>query len=61
MLKLSKDFYTVNNIADMLQVNPFTVRRWIREGHLKAVKFQRLVRIEKEELRRYLRKSGVNI
>ena len=30
--------YTVNQISDMLQTNPETVRRWIRDGKLKASK-----------------------
>jgi len=29
--------YSVKEIADMLQTNPETVRRWIRSGKLKAV------------------------
>lgn len=30
--------YSVKDIADMLQTNPETVRRWIRKGKLKASK-----------------------
>ena len=31
-------YYTVLQIASKLNVNPETVRRWIREGRLKAIK-----------------------
>ena len=31
-------YYTVCKVASMLNVNPETVRRWIRKGDLKAIK-----------------------
>lgn len=31
-----KDEYTVNEVAEIFQTNPETVRKWIREGKLKA-------------------------
>lgn len=30
--------YTVKDVAEMLQVNPETVRRWIRDNKLRAEK-----------------------
>ena len=31
------DTYSVKEIADMLNTNPETVRRWIRSGKLEAI------------------------
>ena len=32
-------------IADEMRVAPSTVRRWIREGYLRAVRFGRTIRV----------------
>ncbi len=33
------EFYTVDDIAKRLKVNPETVRRWLRTGELKGFQF----------------------
>jgi len=35
------DTYSVREIADMLNTNPETVRRWIRPGKLEAIQESR--------------------
>jgi excisionase family DNA binding protein len=51
--------YNVKQIADMLNTNPETVRRWIREGKLKAVQISRKDGnvIEENEFQRFLKVS----
>ena len=39
--KLLKRTYTVQQIAEMLDVKPETVRRWIRNGKMKATQMSR--------------------
>lgn len=45
-------FFTAEEMADYLKVSSQTVRAWIRDGKVKAVKFGRSWRITDEELRR---------
>ena len=40
--------------AQMLDVNPETVRNWLREGKLQGVKVGRLWRIAENELQRFI-------
>lgn len=49
--------YSVKQIADMLGTNPETVRRWIREGKLKAIQVSRKSGniITESELKRFLK------
>jgi excisionase family DNA binding protein len=53
-------FLTVQEVAEVLRVDASAVRRWIRNGELKAVQFGggRTVRVPAEELRRW-QKAGV--
>ena len=37
------DTYSVKEIADMLNTNPETVRRWIRSGKLEAIQESNLL------------------
>lgn len=47
-----KPVYTVEEFAQIMGVKPLTVRRWIKNGELKAFKLGRTVRISKDELKR---------
>ncbi|WP_066647661.1 MULTISPECIES: helix-turn-helix domain-containing protein [Clostridia] len=49
--------YTVKEVAEMLDTNPETVRRWIRSGKLKAEKSSRKDGnvIQEDDLYKYLR------
>ena len=49
--------YSVKQIADMLNTNPETVRRWIRDGKLKAVQVSRKDgnMIDENEFQRFIK------
>ena len=47
--------YTVAEVAQELKVSDRTVRKWMHDGKIKYVKFGRNVRIEAEELERFIR------
>jgi excisionase family DNA binding protein len=48
---MAREFYTPGQVAEMLQVSPATVRRWIREGQLPAQRVgPRLYRIRREDV-----------
>lgn len=47
-------FYSAEEIAEYLKVGAQTVRAWIREGKVKAVKFGRSWRVADEELKRII-------
>ncbi|MFO1483870.1 MAG: helix-turn-helix domain-containing protein [Verrucomicrobiaceae bacterium] len=46
-------FYTVRQISQRHQVHEVSVRRWLREGRLRAVRLGRVVRVSAEELQRF--------
>ena len=48
-------FYTTDEIANILQVDPESVRRYVRSGKLKAVKLGgKFIRIEKADLQNFI-------
>lgn len=47
-------YLTIDQAAAILQVNPMTVRRWIKAGKLPAVTFQGLYRIDAAELESFM-------
>ena len=51
--------YITTEIASILSVTPNTVRRWIKEKRLSAVKlFNRQLRIEESELKRFIKENS---
>jgi putative resolvase len=46
-------FYTTDEVAEMFSVTNYTVRDWIREGKLKAVKINGYWRISRDSLEDY--------
>ncbi|WP_160159482.1 helix-turn-helix domain-containing protein [Actinomyces culturomici] len=46
------DFYSLARLADVLDVNPRTLRRMVDRGELEAVRIGRAIRIPGRELRR---------
>ncbi len=56
---LNKKFFNVKEIAEMLDVSEETIRRWIREGKIRAVSASRKQgnKIAKEDLEDFLRKN----
>ncbi len=49
--------YDVNTAARLLAVSPWTVRAYIRQGKLHPVRIGRLVRLDEEELSRFVASS----
>ncbi|OQA93936.1 MAG: Helix-turn-helix domain protein [Microgenomates group bacterium ADurb.Bin219] len=47
-------FYTVEEVAQILKVNPMTVYRRVKEGKLKVYKVGRVFRIGEKSLQNYL-------
>lgn len=53
-MKLTDDYYTIQEVADKLKVAYLTVYRWIQSGKLKAVKAGKQHRITKRNLEIFL-------
>ena len=45
-----KQYYKIKAVAKLLDLSEKTIRRWIREGKLKAVKIGGSIRISKDEI-----------
>jgi excisionase family DNA binding protein len=48
---------TVDDIARILKLNPQTVRNWIDQGYLRAIRIGRSVRIHRTEFDRLIEES----
>jgi excisionase family DNA binding protein len=46
--------HDVNEAARLLAVSPWTIRAYIRQGKLHPLRFGRLVRIDEQELQRFV-------
>ena len=51
---LSRPFFTTHEIAELLKVSEATVRNWIHESKLRAVKFDRTVRVAAGDLEAFV-------
>ena len=51
---MSVKFYTIEEVADILRVNPATVRKLIESGELGATRVGRQYRISQEALDDYI-------
>ncbi len=56
--KEQQSFLTPQEVADLLRVSVYTVRRWIKEGDLPAYKVGRGWRISEPDLGRWLGKHN---
>lgn len=55
-IPIEQRFYTTNEVALLLKVDPETVRRYVRSGNLKAVKLGgKFIRIEKVDLDSFIK------
>lgn len=50
-------FYTTNEVAQICRVTKETVREWIKDNKIKAVKRGRSYLIAEEDLKEYLRET----
>jgi len=51
---LSKPMLTVHEVADLLKMRESTVRAWIRDGELRAIKMGRDWRVAVKDLETFL-------
>ena len=51
---LSKPFMTTHEISELLKVSEATVRTWIHEGELRAIRFGREFRIAVKDLESFV-------
>lgn len=54
---MTNPLLTVAEVADSLRVHPMTVRRWIDNGALTAIRVGRDFRIESTELDAYIERN----
>lgn len=57
MAPLDKEFYTVKELAALLEINPRTITRLEQRGELKAHHIGRVKRFRREDIEAYLKKS----
>ena len=55
---MKKDYYTVEQISEMLDIHPKTIQRYIREGRLRAVKIGKSWRITGHDLSVFVESAG---
>ncbi len=53
-----KDYYTVEQISDMLDIHPKTIQRYIREGRLRATKIGKSWRVTGHDLSVFIESDG---
>jgi excisionase family DNA binding protein len=51
----TNNFYTVEEVASLLKVHPNTVRGWIRQGKLNAIKISTLTSITETDLETFMK------
>ena len=54
LIMLSKPLMTTHEVAELLKVSEATVRTWIHEGELRAIRIGREFRISAEDLEAFL-------
>src|SRR5437764_13498610 len=56
-----ESFLTVAEVAEMLKLNQQTVRNWIDQGRLPALRVGRRVRIRRSDFERVLKESSIEV
>ena len=55
VLNTEQRFYTTDEVSKLLQVDPESVRRYVRSGQLKAVRLGgKFIRIDKDDLNQFI-------
>ncbi len=57
---MNKTFFTVKEVALLLQLNTLTIYDYIKAGKLKAVRLGRTYRIQEKEFNRFIKKHEVS-
>ncbi len=55
MVTNAHHYYTVDEVATLLKVHSNTVRGWIKQGKLKAIKISTLTRIKEVDLETFMK------
>jgi excisionase family DNA binding protein len=58
---MGEKYYSVDNISKMLGIHPKTVRRYITEGKLRAVKVGKLYRVSGHDLSLFVEERGLGL
>ncbi len=60
---MNDETITVNEAAEMLRVSPQSVRRWLKDGHLKGAKVGKgkLWRLNRREVESYLKEVSTDL
>ena len=51
---MNEKFFTTEQVANILQVHPFTILKFIKQGKLKGIKLGRVYRIKESEINKFL-------
>ena len=51
---MNEKFYTTEQVANILQVHPFTILKFIKQGKLKGIKLGRVYRIKESDVHLFL-------
>ena len=51
---LSKPFFTIHEIAELLKISEATIRNWIHAGELRAVRLGREFRVAAKDLEAFV-------
>ena len=60
-MAIQREYLSPNEIAEYLGISPFTIRRYIKLGELKAVKLLGSFRVHKNDLQVFLKAHEVNL
>jgi len=55
---MTRDYYTVEQISEMLNIHPKTIQRYIREGGLRATKIGKSWRVTGHDLSVFIESDG---
>jgi len=50
-------YYSPDDIAEMFNLHPATVRKWIRDKKLKAIKLSSVWRVSEDDLQEFMKKE----
>ena len=59
-MAVQREYLSPNEVAELLGVSPFTIRRYIKMGELKAVKLLGGFRVHRNNLEQFLKAHEVN-
>jgi len=51
---MQDEYYTLQEVADMLKISYMTVFRWVKVGKIKTVKIGKQHRVKKEVLEKFI-------